>query len=237
MKTLHVFKQSLWIMAIIIPLIGCTKTIHFNTPEMTPKYPGVSKPFPYRAALLVPQETRSFAFTIPLRRWNIGEAVPVHMASALKSAFNEVVTIEGDKHSAGFERNVLCQLGPGTNMKFGLLVITDKTATIELNCQITDASQRILWQGGVTHSETFNAGMVGTMLTLNAAASIFIKKADIDLESSEDAYANVLAIGSNTAMIMTVDKLMEKMVNEGRSSICPDCSEATHWRISVAPEK
>ncbi len=232
MKSLHSVLHNIGVLIAIILLSGCTKTLHFNTPEMTPQYPGMSKPFPYRAALIVPQETRDMAFTIPLRRWNIGEAVPSHMASALKSAFNTVVAAEEGKLPTDAERIIICRLGSGTDMKFGLLVTSDNTATIELACLVRDASQRKLWEGTVLHSETFNADMIGKMHMMTAAASIFFK--DMDVSSSEELLASVIADGANTTMVLTVDKLMEKMVKEGRSSICPRCNDATDWRKTIA---
>lgn len=210
---------------------GCTKTLHFNTPEMTPQYPAMSTPFPHRAALIVPPETREIAFTVPLRRWNIGEAVPGHMASALKSAFNSVKVAEDGTCPADAERCIICRLGPETVMRFGMLVTSDNTATIELTCLVTDRLQRKLWEGTVVHSETFNAGMVGKMHLLTATSSLFFKNADVS--GSEELLASVIADGANTTMALAVDKLMEKMIKEGRNDICSACNEATDWRKTV----
>lgn len=231
MKSLQHASRLVAVLFILALLCGCTKTLHFNTPEMTPQYPVMTKPFPYRAALIVPTETRERAFTIPLRRWNIGEAVPSHMASALKSAFKTVAVADEGKLPADAERGVVCRLGSATDLKLGLLATSDHTATIELTCLVQDGSLRTLWEGTVLHSETFNAGMLGKMHLLTAAASIFFKNADTS--GSEELLASVIADGSNTAMVLAVDKLMEKMITEGRSRICPPCNAATDWRTSV----
>ena len=223
------------LLAVFLLLPGCTTKLHFNTPEMTPQYSKMAAPIPHRVVLIVPEETRDRAYTIPLRRWCIGEAVPGHMASALKSAFKDVVESTDGKIPADADRIIYCSLGAKTDMKFGVLVTSDKTATIELNCRVLDATSKTLWEGGILHSDTFNAGIVGQMLAVKAFASIFYKS--VDLASAEDAYAEMIAFGSNNSMILTIDQFMEKMIRDGRTSICPSCSDATDWRKSVTIEK
>lgn len=235
MNYLTIVPRMLPVMVCFLLLAGCTTKLHFNTPEMTPHYAKMAAPIPQHIVLIVPEETRNLAYTIPLRRWCIGEAVPTHMASALKSAFKDVIVSEDGKIPADADRIIYCSLGTKTDMKFGVLVTSDKTATIELNCRVLDAASKTLWEGGVLHSDTFNAGIVGQMLAVKAFASIFYKS--VDLTSAEDAYAEMIAFGSNNSMILAVDRFMEKMIREGKSSICPNCSDATDWRKSVVIEK
>jgi hypothetical protein len=223
------------VMAACFILAGCTTKLHFNTPEMIPHYPQMSAPIPHRVALIVPEETRDMAYTIPLRRWCIGEAVPTHMAAALKSAFKDVTVADDGKIPADAERIIYCSLGAGTDMKFGMLVSSDKTATVELNCRVLDAARSTLWEGGILRSDTFNAGIVAQMLQLTAITSIFYS--NVDVAGAEEAYAAMITAGSNSSMVLAVDQLMEKMIREGRSGICPGCSDATDWRKVVVKAK
>jgi len=226
-----IVQRILLLMTACFCFTGCTTKFHFNTPEMTPQYSQMAAPIPLRVALIVPEETRNVAYTVPLRRWCIGEAVPTHMASALKSAFKDVRVSEDGKIPADADRIIHCSLGANTDMKFGVLVTSDKTATVELKCKVLDAARRTLWEGGILRSDTFNAGIIGQMLPLTAMVSIFYKK--VDVAGAEEAYAAMITAGSNNSMVLAVDQFMEKMIREGRTRICPSCSDASDWRNSV----
>ena len=125
-----------------------------------------------------------------------------------------------------------CSLGKKTDLNVGF-VWSDKTATVELGCHVSDASQTALWEGSILRSDTFNAGIVGQMLQITAVASVFIKK--IDLGSAEEMYDAVITNGSNNSLILGVDELMDKMIKEGSTKICPDCTGIADWRKTVTP--
>ena len=220
--TLHVF------------LAGCTTSYHLNTESFVPRYPRLTNPFPMNVALVVPAETSGFAFTVPMRRWEIGEAVSSHMASGLKAAFKDVVVLNDEKAPPKAERIVVCSLRKRTELKLGMLVTSDHTANIDLDCKVLDASRKMLWEGSILRSDTFNAGIIGQMLLLQSASSFFVK--NVDVSGSVDMFHSVITSGSNSSLVLAVDQLMEKMISEGNTRICTTCSAKPDWRKTVAEQ-
>lgn len=211
-------------------LAGCAKTYHFNTRDYVPVYPRLEAPVNLRAALVVPYETKDFAYKFVYKRWGLGEALESHMLSGLKAAFTEVAVASDGKIPAGVDRIVTCSLGNKTDLYVGF-VQSDKKATIELACRVTNASGTPLWEGSVVRTETFNAGIVGHMLQLTALASVFVKS--VDVGSAEDMYDAMITSGSNNSLILTVDEMMNKMIGEGAPKICPGCTTKPDWRNVV----
>ncbi|MDD5287169.1 MAG: hypothetical protein PHD54_15070, partial [Desulfuromonadaceae bacterium] len=215
-------------------LAGCTTTYHFNTADYVPVFPKLETPVPLRVALVIPEKTKEITYKFANRRWNIGEALESHMLNGLKAAFADVSVASNEIYMTGIDRVVTCSLGDKTNLNVGF-VWSDKTATIEMGCRVSDASQKALWEGSILRSDTFNAGIVGQMLQITAIASVFIKS--VDLGSAEEMYDAMITSGSNNSLILGVDELMDKMLKEGTTKICPSCSRNTDWRKTVKPVK
>ncbi len=225
-RSLHL----LVLLALLI-LTGCTKSYHFNTPDYVPAYPKLMSPIPLKAALLIPEETRGFNYSFVYKRWALGEALESHMLSGMKAAFSEAVVSPDGSMPAGCDRIVICSLDKKTDIKIGT-VGSDKIATIGLDCQVQDAAKLVLWTGSVQRSETFNAGIVGTMLRLTAAASVFVR--GIDVGGAEEMYDAMITSGSNNTLILAVDEMMSKMIGEGAAKICAGCPGKPDWRKTAA---
>ncbi len=210
---------------------GCTTSYHINTPDYIPVYPKLKTPVPLTAGLIVPQETLDYAHSVPLARWEVGQAVSSHMASGLKAAFKNVVVLAGGKPDAGVDIVVTCTLGQQSKFKPGLLVTSDHAVTIELICKTTDTSNVSLWDGHILQTDIFNAGIIGKMLIATSLTSIFVS--NVDVQGAVDSFGLVVAGGSNNNLVIAVNRMMEKMVNEGRLKICPKCGDDTDWRKIV----
>ena len=222
------------IVAILLFFCGCTTKIHFDRPEFAPEYAKMEKPIPLRVALIIPQETREFAHKVPLRHWCIGEAVPGHMAIGLKAAFKDVVTVVDGKAPADVDRVVICSLGDKTELKTKF-AWSDIVTIIELKCQVMDNAKSLLWEGSILRTDSFAPGAVGYLLPITAVASNFLP--GMDVKGADAMYADTISSAANNSLILGIDQFMEKMIREGRSSICAGCSDATDWRKSAVTEK
>ena len=220
--------RSMMMMLLVACISGCAKSYRLDTEDFVPKYPLLEEPLPLKVALVVPKETRRFAYKIPLRRWEMGAALESHMSSALKAAFKDVVSVPDEKSASGVDRIFVCSLGASTSLKVGLLVTSDHTATVDLGCQVLDASRVPLWEGRILRSDTFNAGIIGKMLLASSISSLFIK--GVDVVGSEEKFEAVITDGSNNSLVLAVEQFMEKMLKEGQRKICPNCTGNADWR-------
>jgi len=158
------------------------------------------------------------------------------MGNGLKAAFKDVVvTLVDGKAPANVDRVMICSLGDKTDLKVGVFVWSDKTAIIELNCQVFDNAKTVLWEGSILRTDTFNPGIAGYLLPITAVAANFLPR--MDVQGAEEMYADTITSATNNSMILTIDEFMEKMVKEGRSKICPSCNDATDWRKTVTHVK
>ncbi len=199
---------------------GCTKVYHFNTPDYVPAYPKPENTIPLKVALHIPEESREFAYSFVYKRWALGEALESHMLNGLKAAFGDAAITSEPSVPSGFDRVAVCTLEKSTDIKIGT-VGSDKIATIGLVCRIEDATKSVRWEGRVNRTETFNAGIVGTMLRVTAFASVFIRS--VDVAGAEEMYDAMITSGSNNTLILTVDEMINKIVKDGRTRICPGC--------------
>ncbi|NJD92441.1 MAG: hypothetical protein FIA91_13195 [Geobacter sp.] len=220
-------KINLSLVLLLACLSGCTTVHHLNTPEFIPEYAKKQNPFPLTVALSVPEETQKYAFTIPTVRWEVGEAVSSHMASGLQAVFKDVAVIKDGKPVAGADLTAVCSLGKQTEYQRGMFVSSDQTFVVQLECRVLDQSKKTLWEGTVLHTNVYNAGMAAKMLMATSAASIFIKS--VDPSSAQQGYQESLAVGMNDTLLVAVDQMMARLVGEGKSRICPDCTSYPEW--------
>lgn len=221
------FRLMVFSTLFLVSISGCTTIHHMNTPEFIPEYVKKQDQFPLKVALVVPEETRKFAFTIPTVRWEVGAAVATHMASGLQAVFKEVAVVKDEKIALDFDRKAVCSLGKQTEYQRGMFVSSDQTFIISLDCAVYDRAGRRLWAGEVLHKNVYNAGLAAKMLMASAAAAVILKSGDT--ASAQQGYQESLNSGMNETLIVAVDQMMAKMISEGKVAICPDCKVYPEW--------
>ncbi len=162
-----------------------------------------SDPIAMRAGLAIDEATRHWVYTYKklgvTYDFALGQALEADAPEALKKSFQDVAL--GDAGS-DVKRVVALKFGPGTDWKFGPVVMAANHATVELLCEISGANGKVLWSGSAVGHADKTAGMYGY---LPGPMNAWINK----------AYGRIF----HDALADALEKLNDQILTAGRKKI------------------
>ncbi len=160
-----------------------------------------------RAGLVIDDEARRWVYTYKklgvTYDFALGQALEADAPEALKKSFQEVVGIAAPgSPDSDVKRVVTLKFGPGTDWKFGPVVMAANHATVELLCEISGKNGKALWSGSALGHADKTAGIYGY---LPGPMNSWINK----------AYGRIF----HDALTDALEKLNDQILTDGRKKI------------------